>query len=61
MSTTQELERTLTELSAARRGDTDLARLSRFYEHMKQLGMVVKKEYDLPPLDTIGRTAYLDR
>jgi len=29
-----------------------------FYAEMQQRGMVVKKEYDLPLLDTIGRDIY---
>ena len=33
----------------------DFRRLSRFYEEMKQAGIVLKRQYDLPPLDTVGR------
>jgi len=32
----------------------DFRRLSRFYEEMKQAGVVLKRQYDLPLLDTLG-------
>lgn len=35
-------------------------RLSDFYEEMKREGAVLKKEYDLPPLDTVGSGVYQD-
>lgn len=33
----------------------DLERLRAFYESMKRAGIAITREYDLPPLDTIGR------
>lgn len=36
----------------------DFKKLSEFYEQMKQAGFVLKKQYDLPPLDTVGREFY---
>lgn len=29
-----------------------------FYEAMKKAGLVVKQEYNLPPVDTIGRSLH---
>jgi hypothetical protein len=36
----------------------DFKKLSDFYEEMKKEGVALKKEYDLPPMDTIGRDLY---
>ena len=36
----------------------DLKKFAEFYEQMRQAGVVLKKPYDLPPLDTIGREFY---
>lgn len=36
----------------------DFKKLAEFYEQMKQAGVVLKKPYDLPPLDTVGREFY---
>lgn len=33
----------------------ELRRLEEFYERMKAEGFATTREYDLPPLDTIGR------
>ena len=38
----------------------DFQKLADFYEHMRQAGLVLKKPYELPPLDTIGREFYKD-
>lgn len=32
--------------------------LREFYEAMKKEGLVIKQEYTLPPVDTIGRSLY---
>ena len=31
-----------------------------FYETMKKEGLLIKQEYKLPPVDTIGRSLYQD-
>lgn len=36
----------------------DFKKLAEFYEQMRQAGVVLKKPYDLPPLDTVGREFY---
>jgi hypothetical protein len=38
--------------------DKELERLREFLVDMQRKGLVIKKEYDLPSLDTIGKTAY---
>jgi hypothetical protein len=35
--------------------DQDLRRLSDFYQEMRTRGVVLRKHYDLPSLDTLGR------
>jgi len=41
--------------------DTDPRKLGAFVEDLKNSGLVVKKEYDLPPLDTVGRQLYREK
>lgn len=36
----------------------DFQKLAEFYEQMRQAGLVLKKPYELPSLDTIGREFY---
>ena len=36
----------------------ELERLRAFFEEMKRAGLVRQRGYDLPPLDTIGKTAH---
>lgn len=36
----------------------DFQTLAEFYEHMRKAGLVLKKPYELPPLDTIGWEFY---
>ena len=36
----------------------DPQKLSDFIEELKREGFLVKKQYDLPPLDTVGRQLY---
>jgi hypothetical protein len=33
----------------------DLARLQKFFNHMKEIGIAKTREYDIPRPDTIGR------
>lgn len=39
-------------------GGEDLRRLQEFYVEMQRQGLVRKREYDLPLVDTIGRELY---
>jgi len=41
--------------------DTDPRNLGAFVEDLKNSGMIIKKEYDLPPLDTVGRQIYREK
>ena len=41
--------------------DSDPRKLSAFVEDLKNSGLVIKKEYDLPPLDTVGRQMYREK
>ncbi len=44
------------------RADRDrIKRLSDFSTRMKDRGLVSKKKYSLPPMDTVGRTAYNEK
>jgi len=45
-------------VNTPRFGGDDLARLQKFYLEMTRKGLVRKKEYDLPLVDTIGRGLY---
>jgi hypothetical protein len=49
---------TLEEGERQRVADQQFARLREFLVDMQRKGLVIKKEYDLPSLDTIGKTAY---
>ena len=53
-----ELTDEVARVSAVRTGDDELARLTEFYDRMKSLGLVRKREYDLPLIDTIGRSLF---
>lgn len=35
-----------------------LERLRAFFEEMKSAGLVLRRGYDLPPVDTVGTTAH---
>jgi hypothetical protein len=39
----------------------DFQRLRDFYEEKKKEGLVRKQEYNIPPLDTVGRALYRKR
>ena len=41
--------------------DEALQQLREFYDEMKRTGIAQTQRYDLPPVDTIGRTAYRRR
>jgi len=57
-TTTAELRDTLERIEREREGDESFKRLRDFYQDMLRKGLLVKKEYDLPPIDTIGKTAF---
>jgi len=44
------------------RADRDrIRRLTEFSRRMKERGLASKKKYSLPPMDTVGRTAYKEK
>jgi len=38
--------------------DNKTEKLNEYYEHVKKLGIVKKQEYNIPPIDTVGRRLY---
>ena len=55
---TNEVERVVRDGSQQRAADAEFVRLRDFLEEMRSRGLVVKKEYDLPLMDTIGFPLY---
>ena len=45
-------------IEAEKASDREFIRLRDFYLMMQRRGLVLKKEYDIPPIDTIGKTAF---
>ncbi len=41
--------------------DSDPRKLNDFLKDLKNSGLLVKKEYDLPPLDTVGKQLYREK
>lgn len=59
MSTTvDQLQEALRRFEQEAANDRDFIRLRDFYVDMANRGLLVKKRYDLPLVDTIGRTAF---
>jgi len=54
----REVDGVVRRIEQQRSEDEDLSRLRDFLTTMRDLGFAPKKPYDLPPLDTIGRTAF---
>ncbi len=57
MTLREQVEQTLSEEREITKRP-DFQKLNDFYEEMKKEGVALKKEYDLPPMDTIGRSLY---
>lgn len=56
MSMADQIEKLVSENSKQLTMDADLRALSAFYEAAKRDGIVKAPVYDLPPIDTIGRS-----
>lgn len=56
MSLTKKVKDTLREQESERGSDKDFKRLSEFSAEMKRKGLLLKREYGIPPIDTIGKT-----
>ena len=53
-----EVEKQIQRGAEERGADPQFVRLRDFLAVMRSQGLLVRKEYDLPPIDTIGRTAF---
>lgn len=53
MTLKEEIEKTLTE-NSKRAERPEFRRLSSFYEERKKAGTVLRRQYDLPSLDTVS-------
>jgi hypothetical protein len=56
MAIREKIEKALTENKRITAEDPQ--KLSEFIEDLRKEGLLIKKEYDLPPLDTVGRQLY---
>lgn len=58
MTTTEQLQKTLSEQGQKLAADAGFRKLQEFYRQKSEQGAVLKKEYTLPQLDTVGREIY---
>lgn len=58
MAIVEEIKKEINERKESLKDNEEYVRLRDFYIEMQELGIVKKAEYDLPPLDTIGRRLY---
>ncbi len=58
MTTVEELEKVIKESGEILEKNIDFVKLRDFYEEMQELGVAKRPQYDLPPVDTIGRRLY---
>ncbi|HMS39418.1 MAG TPA: hypothetical protein PKE69_04275 [Pyrinomonadaceae bacterium] len=58
MTIVEEIQKELEEKKEFLEKNKEYVRLRNFYDEMEKLGVTKKSEYDLPPLDTIGRNLY---
>lgn len=54
----KQVQEALDRIERERAGGEDFVRLRDFASEMRRQGLLIKKEYDIPPLDTIGKTAF---
>ena len=54
MSIVNDLKLTLERTQENLEREASFQELQRFYAEMKEKGFVIRKEYTLPPLDTVG-------
>jgi hypothetical protein len=58
MTIVEEIQKELEEKKRTFENNKEYVRLRDFYDEMQKLGVTKKSEYDLPPVDTIGRNLY---
>lgn len=56
MKTIQALKKILSSRRILNKEDRE--NLTNFFKEMQKEGLIIKKDYDLPPLDTIGSEIY---
>ncbi len=58
MSISEKLKEVLSNEGQKFAADEDFTKLQAFYSDMQRKGLVLKQQYSLPQLDTIGHTIY---
>ena len=58
MTIEEKMKEALTQSDSKGPDNPEFRRLREFYEEKKREGVVKRQEYNLPPLDTIGRIFY---
>lgn len=58
MTLVEEIQKEIEEKKESLKDNKEYVRLRDFYVEMQKSGGAKKPEYDLPPLDTIGRNLY---
>jgi len=56
MNTAEKVQKTLTEYPTMTKNQEELSRLQDFLHRMEEAGVARKREYDIPLVDTIGRS-----
>lgn len=57
MSITKKVKAVL-EAEKGKMQESKTSKLTEYYEQVKKLGIVKKQEYNIPPIDTVGRRLY---
>ena len=57
MSITKKVK-TVLEAEKVKMQESKTSKLTEYYEQVKKLGIVKKQEYNIPPIDTVGRRLY---
>lgn len=58
MTTTEQVQKVLSEQRQKLAADSGFQKLQEFYRTKSEQGAVLKKDYALPQLDTVGREIY---
>lgn len=57
MSITKRIKKAI-ENEKEKNQESSTTNLNEYYEKVKKLGIVKKQEYNIPPIDTVGRRLY---
>jgi len=55
MTITDRITSVITEYPSSKKNQDELLQLQEFFRQMKEAGIAVSQEYNLPPPDTLGR------